>query len=295
MSHWTGSVSWNSSTSTTLQRARSRSATASPPGAASVLLQAREQVVVAHDRHPALALVELLAHGLGEAPPHLRGLALRRDDRCGRVLDRDARNLGCLRAGERRRVACVEAAHVEVVDDLLDEVARVFDERRVGVDVAGDPEAREDLLAEAVRRSDRRGVEVGERLGEVVSPCSYVFCCARGEQRHDLVGAGGDAGEHPTELVLDAHEPLAHTLTQLAGRHAGERDEQQLLQREAVRDIARRERGDRVGLARPGARLEHGHAGRQGAADVERLGVGVARRHDPNSSCASSPAHMRRA
>ena len=67
---------------------------------------------------------------------------------------------------ERRRVAAVEAAHVEVVDDLVEQVADVLDERGVGLDVAGDAEAAEHLLAEPVRRGDRGGVEVGERAAE---------------------------------------------------------------------------------------------------------------------------------
>ena len=56
-----------------------------------------------------------------------------------------------------------EAAHVEVVDDLVDQVAHVLDELGVALHVAGDAEAAEHLLAEAVRRGDRGGVEVGER------------------------------------------------------------------------------------------------------------------------------------
>ena len=68
------------------------------------------------------------------------------------------------------RVAAVEAPHVEVVDDVVDQVADVLDEGGVGIDVAGDAEPAEHLLAEAVGGGDRRGVEVGERAGEALAP-----------------------------------------------------------------------------------------------------------------------------
>ena len=48
------------------------------------------------------------------------------------------------------------------------------------------------------------------------------------------------------------------------------------VERRALGDVARRQRGDRVRLAGAGARLEHGDAGRQRPADVERRGSPVA-------------------
>ena len=86
-----------------------------------------------------------------------------------------------LRAVELRDVAAVPAAHVEVVDDVLEQVADVLDEGGVGIDVPGDAQPAEDLLAEAVRGGDRRGVEVGERAGEALAPLLdlVVRCPAR--------------------------------------------------------------------------------------------------------------------
>ena len=72
--------------------------------------------------------------------------------------------------------------------------------------------------------------------------------------------AGRRARERARQPLLGADEPLAHALAQLARGHARERHEQQLVERRALGDVARRERGDRVGLAGAGARLEHGDA-----------------------------------
>ena len=94
---------------------------------------------------------------------------------------------------------------------------------------------------------------------------------ALGEQpRRPRRRCGGAPASARVEPLLGADEPLAHALAQLAGRHAREGDEQQLVERRALGDVARGERGDRVRLAGAGARLEHGDAGRQRAADVER-------------------------
>ena len=151
------------------------------------VVEAGEEVVVGHDRHLALAGVELVAGG--ERQPAAHGL----DGALGRVLGldahrgvahRDARDPHGLRAVELRDVAAVPAADVEVVDDVLEQVADVLDEDGVGVDVPRDAQPAEDLLAEAVRGGDRRGVEVGERAGEalgaVVRPrCSCPARAAR--------------------------------------------------------------------------------------------------------------------
>ncbi len=84
-----------------------------------------------------------------------------------------------------------------------------------------------------------------------------------------------------------AHQPLAHPLAQLAGRHPRERDEQEPLQRRALGDVARRERRDRPRLAGARARLQHGHAGRQRSGDVELAGH--------RCSCLRTGSHSRRA
>ena len=201
-------------------------------------------------------------------------------------------------ARENAGAACrgPEAPHVEVVDDLLEQVADVLDEDAVARRVAGDAEPAEHLLAEAVGGGDRRGVEVRERAGEV--PVAALDRRARpvGEQPHDLVARVRlGARQHRAERPLGAHQPLADALAQLAGRHPRERDEQQVVERRAVRDVARRERGDRVRLAGAGARLEHGDPARQRPADVERLAVGEQAHASRTSSRRSSPSHSRRA
>ena len=164
----------------------------------------------------------------------------------------------------------------------------------VALDVAGDAEAAEHLLAEAVGGGDRRRVEVGQRAREPLAPRAGPP--PRGpsaSSRDDLVASLGAApASAALERLLGADEPLAHAVAQLAGRHARERDEQQLVERRALGDVARRERGDRVRLAGAGARLEHGDAGRQRAADVERLRSLTGR--SPPRRC-SSPSHSRRA
>ena len=112
--------------------------------------------------------------------------------------------------------------------------------------------------------------------------CATTSGGAVGEQLdHGVVARGAGALERP----LGADQPLAHAVAQLAGGHARERDQQQLVQRDAVGDVASRERRDRVRLAGPGARLEHRDALRQRAADVERVAHWLSTR-----SCCSQPA-----
>ena len=261
-------------------------------------LQSREQVVVGHDRAAVLAQVELLADLLRQPAPH-RGHGARRlgrGDRRGRVVDDQARDPHRLVELERGRLAAVEAAHVEVVDDLLHEVADVLDQLAAALHVARHAEAAEHLLAEAVRRGDGGRVEVGERALEPRAPLRHRVAGAGGEQGHDLVaGAHGRAGEHVGERLLDVDEALADPLAQLARRHPRERHEQQLAQRRALGDVAGGERRDRVRLARPRARLEHGDAGRERAARVERAAAGRVAHRSVISSHASRPSHSRRA
>ena len=297
MSHWTGSVSWNSSTSTTpvalAQARRPRPRRRRP---SSVSSQPRQQVVVGHDRPAALAALELVAR---TARARRRRIAC---DRCPRARPpaRSARP-GCSTATRAIRSACgavevggvaaVEAPHVEVVDDLREQVADVLDEGGVGLDVAGDAEAAEHLLAEPVRRGDRRRVEVGERARQALAALLDLVARAGREQRDDLVALGGAAPASARARPCSArHEALAHALAQLAGRHPREGHEQELLERRALGDVARGERGDRERLAGAGARLEHGDAGRQRAADVERPDVGRGAGHrSTTSSQASAP------
>ena len=178
-----------------------------------------------------------------------------------------------------------EVVDIQVVNDLVDQVARVLAEGVAAVYVAGDAERTEHLLAEAVRRGDRGGVEVGDRAHETV------------EARLDLGSRPG--GQHACEQVCGVHgvhvgragagqrgfersaccgEPPPHAVAQLSCCQSRERNQQQLLERETFRDVARSECRDRVGLASPRTGLQHGDAARQRAADVE-----VAGRFDPSS------------
>ena len=186
--------------------------------------------------------------------------------RARRIVDRDARDPQRLGAGELRVAVAMKAPHEEVVDDLLHEVGRILHERHVGLDVADDPEPpstswQKPCVVAIVAASKRAIARASRAWRSRTSPPT------RGEQRDHLVAVGGQrAGRTPSEPLLGVHEPLAHAVAQLAGRHPRERHEQDLVQRRALGDVARRQRGDRERLAGARARLEHGDAGRQRAA-----------------------------
>ena len=141
--HWTGSVSWNSSTITIRQRRRIWSR-----AGASWLLQGRgqaaEQVVVAEDAEPALAALQLLDDPAGEADPDALGRVGRgvvRPQLGVRVGDDLAGQLqGGVTGQGRAGLLLAEAPEVEVVDDLGDQVVEALDQRDPGIAVAGDTE-----------------------------------------------------------------------------------------------------------------------------------------------------------
>ena len=97
----------------------------------------------------------------------------------------------------------MKAADVQVVDDLLEQLADVLDERGLAVQVADRPELAEHLLAEAVRRRDRGGVEVGHGAGEAVAPDAEIV----GEPDASRVTTGSAsrrrARERPAQRLLD--------------------------------------------------------------------------------------------
>ena len=99
-------------------------------------------------------------------------------------------------------------------------------------------------------------------------------CCVPFASSATTSSCGGRAGQRAVEPLLGADQPLADALPELAGGHAREGHEQELLERRALGDVARGERGDGERLAGARARLEDGDPGRQRAADVERLDVG---------------------
>jgi hypothetical protein len=244
-------------------------------GALERVVEAREEVVVGHDGHLALAAAELVADGQRQAAAHRLDGVPRRVlglDAHGGVVDRDAGDAHRLRAVELGLVGPVPAPDVEVVDDVLEQVADVLDEGGVGVDVARDAQAAQHLLAEAVRGGDGGGVEVGQGSGEALAPLGDLLRRALRQQRHDFV-LRGRTRQRAVEPLLGADQPLAHALAELAGGHAREGHEQELLERGALGDVARGERGDGERFPGPRARFEDGDPGRQRAADVERADV----------------------
>ena len=263
----------------------------------------REQVVVGHHSATALAHLDFLPHGLGEAAPHrpLLGLVarlslLRLETRMW-AADRGRADSDRLRSAEcRRRGVSVKAAHVEVVDHLEDQVGEVLDEDRVALDVAGDAEPREHVLAEPVRGRDGGGVEARDGVGEASPPFLDLGVRALGEQfEHAVVLRRRDADERTRKPELRSHESFTDPLAQLAGRHARERHDEKALRRNAFGDEPRNERGDRVCLPRTGARFEQGHAAGKRAAKVELRDVGRSAHRSISSSAASRSSHMRRA
>ncbi len=193
-------------------------------------------------------------------------------------------------------LAAVKAPDVQVVERLLEQIGDVLDERGLAIQIADRPELGQYLLAEAVRGRDRGGVEVGDGVREPIAAKLDVRRVPGRQQGHDRIAVRvGRAGEDRRQRLLAPDQPLADAVPQLARGHPRERDQQQPVERRSLGHVARGQRGDRVGLAGPGARLEHRHARGQRAADVE---VGI-RRHgghrSSTASRASSPSHSRRA
>ena len=189
-----------------------------------------------------------------------------------------------------------EAAQEEVVDHLFHEVADILDQGDFAVDIPRRPEAVEDLEAEPVGRLNGRGVEVGDGLSQPVPTGLHLAGRPPSEQLHELVVfvttvAGGDV----RQAVEGTDQPLAHSFTQLARRHPGEGDHEEAVDRQdAFRHVSRGERRDGERLARPRARLQEGHTGRQVPADFEGPGLGDAGAHRSTTpSRARSGSQMR--
>ena len=201
----------------------------------------------------------------GRASPATLSLGRRRPARSGRPGCR-SRPRRCCSASARLNAgvaAAVEAAHVEVVDHLVD-AGRATSSTNVGValDVAGDAEAAEHLLAEAVGGGDRRRVEVGQRPRQPLAarPRPRPRCRRRGaaRARRPLGGAPASAGRgrarrRPSRSrTRSRSSPVAIRVNVTSSS---------CVERHALGDVARGQRGDRVGLAGAGAGLEHGDAG----------------------------------
>ena len=173
-----------------------------------------------------------------------------------RVVDRGRARSAAPRGGRTAgRPRASEAADVEVVDDLLDEVARVLDEActsRSGSPAMPSPPStswQKPWVVAIVAASKSASAWRSRSRRAARRP--------RAEEQ-PLDSSAGGAARASARSALD--QPLAHALAQLAGRHPREGDEQQLVQRRALGDVARGQRGDRERLAGAGARLEHGHA-----------------------------------
>jgi hypothetical protein len=157
---------------------------------------------------------------------------------------------------------------VQVGGRLVDQVVDLLHEVRLRFGVAEHPEALEHLQAELVRGGDGRLVDLAER-GRHPPPAPLALrrvhrADERGHAvavRHVPRGQGGQ----------QRHEPLADPAAELGRRHPAEGDQQQLAQRPVgLRHVPRGQRREGEGLARAGARLEHGRPARQRAANVER-------------------------
>ena len=161
----------------------------------------------------------------------------------------------------------MEAAHVEVVDDLLDEVADVLDERRVGLDVARRSRGRRappGRSRASWRSSPRRSRRARGRGGRAAARPRRAAPSASSRTTSSRASGGAPASARSSPCSAD-DEPLAHALAQLARGHPGEGHEQEPVERRALGHVARGERRDGVRLAGAGARLEHRDAGRAAA------------------------------
>ena len=238
--------------------------------------QPEEDVVVGEDVQGPLARLHLLAHALGEAAARrfeLVPVGQRRNHKGVGDVEDLAGDLARLLPREGDRVLPMgELAQVEVVDDLVDQVAHVLDQRHVAVDVARGAEPVEDLQAEPVRRLDRGGVEVGDRLAQPAAPQLLLGPRHVRQELHDVVTLGGlPPGQDIGQAVEGAHQPVPHPLAQLSRGHARERHDEETVDRQVVfRDVPGRQRGDREGLPGARARLQQRRSARQRTVDLER-------------------------
>ena len=275
-SHCTGSVSWNSSTSTIFQRCRIRArAGASGCSSASASWLSRSS----YDRIPSRRLRLSISSRTALAKQTRRPAgvsllsAVGSSRACGSLTAVRAMASASAQVNTGATVGVREGAEVEVVDDLAQQVVEVLDQPGPAVGVAGDPERTEHHRAELVGGGDGRGVEVGQRVGDPAVP-ERPFAGVAVEEQLDQVGLldrgqRGVSGQRALGLDQLGPDPFAELL---AGRPA-ERHDQHLLERaDALGDEAGDQRADGPGLAGAGAGLEQGGAGRQRVADVEGVG-----------------------
>ena len=162
----------------------------------------------------------------------------------------------------------------------------------------GRAEPGKDLHAESVRGLDRGGVEVGDGLGKPFVPERHLLGRTVGQQLGDVVvWVGLEATEGGRQRFGGTEEPVADPFAQLARGHAGERHDEQPVERQTGRDVAGGKGGDGERLAGSGAGFEQGDAAWEATADVEGLRRRPRRRrHESTScSCSSRPSQSRRA
>ena len=132
-----------------------------------------EQVVVAEDAEPSLALIQLAQNIFGEHHPH-GGLRTRCRVGGPQLRVRIPNHL----PGQPQRVFAgqhrfarrrTEVRQVQVVDDFGDQVVEAFHEGHPGVGVPGDAQRSEHQMTELVGGGDRRGVETRECIAQTFS------------------------------------------------------------------------------------------------------------------------------
>ena len=276
MSHCTGSVSWNSSTSTTRKRARSRATAAGPDcGSASVVCRRVSRSSKLSRYALALAALDLAPHRRARSaaagrPRCPAGLVSGTSTACPSrttVWASDVASASDI--GGIVGAVASPLAQVQVLDDLDGQVVEVLDQHGRGVDVAGGAEPGEHLLAELVGGRDGGRVERGERSHEPRCRSPTSLSSAVGEMGEQLVRRG-PCGGRVGEPVAGRHQPFPDAVAQLLGGGASEGDDEQLVEPDdALGDVAGDEPGDRERLAGAGAGLEDGGAAGQLAEQVE--------------------------
>ncbi len=145
-------------------------------------------------------------------------------------------------------------------------------------------------LAKRVGGVDGGGIESGQRGPEAVATGPHlVVGCGGEESDQRVVDRRHDAAVDPSgEAGFGADHALTNPVTEFAGGHAGEGDEQQFFERgDTLGDVAGGQGGDGERLARSGAGLEHGHPHRQRPQYIEGL-------HRMWSSCSWSSSALQK-
>ena len=239
------------------------------------------EVVVGPQSREALATFDAAAHALAES--HALGCGRRcgvcgvvglRRQRHPRAPDGLARDRHRLADRKRGAVGITRIRRqVQIERGLFDDVVGVFDDVVDQFAFAEETQGFEHPIAERVCRRDRRGVEIGERLHETsTARADLVGTPGQHRTQHRVVVAVA-IGVHAGRIERDDEvgEACAHTLAQFGTRRAAERDQQQLVDRQAVGDLSSSDADNRIRLTCPSAGLEDRCAAGQRCCNVERL------------------------